>query len=494
MTTRLVNYPNADMRFDSFRTKKTLKGKDFDLPEGMDGLEVRANVATVTVGVKNTNASAKAAGLSLALQDALLKAMVFNQKVGLGKDNAQTHQDRSLFDIRLQQLKQMEFEVIGYGAATGKGLAASIAGGSAVTDLVFTIWVPFHVESVDESPKLFTLGAEQCTTIEMSLALQGDPLKAIDADLEAVSARVSWAPEFSLSPMGESGTRLSKFGVPPIVREYNVSADASATVTIPSHLPVEAFDKAKPLATTDFETVRVSVGGVTLADEVTPAAIEAQFTTQPDTSVYELAVADKVTPLYRSEDRPLDAHPTGALEVTQVQHATGYSLLATFFPQRTWQEVAEEIKQHARLIAAREKLTSLTIHCVSAPAIRGIQVADRFLGIMGWYATRPGDAAYTRMPGVRYTLGAKDVEVYVPEQLYAAQFSVWYTAMKRGNRGMMLTVVQDLARVCPGGAIGPEGFASGATFVTERLTEMFVDTLRQTDPASLEDYSRVTSS
>jgi hypothetical protein len=260
-----------------------------------------------------------------------------------------------------------------------------------------------------------------------------------------------------------------------------------------SHLPIEAWDSARPNSTTLFGGLEVRVGDLLVTEEnATPVDVEARFERMPDTSTEEALVSSYVTTLFRSHDRPLKRHATGELYIKQTTTDQDFDVRALYFPRTTEARVWKMLEAHVATLTKRLGNDSLIVHFVNAASVHDdMPVEDRFLPILGWYACLAGDEQFATLPGLRMKKGDRTPTLHIPELLYGSKFGMWYAALTQSDADTMDVLVRSLARSVPGAVLGPRGWASGESWVVATIKARFRETLAQADESLLARHDQL---
>ncbi|MFY0576958.1 hypothetical protein ACN28S_23895 [Cystobacter fuscus] len=322
-----------------------------------------------------------------------------------------------------------------------------------------------HVEFMDESASLGGMGDSQLRLADLTLKTSADPLKALDADLQCTEVSVEFYPDNTATLPG-----VQRFGHP-VHYETIINSDAQAVET-EEGLVLFVADTARPTATNLFQAIRVSVGGygavpayVVTDDPSTPASVEANFATKPDSGAVEKGVNLAVTPLYRQADMSINKMVPGRVRIHQVVKSTGFNLEYLYIPLQP----TEFYLAAAKALAARLQ-PGESIHLVSAATVEGLQVRDALLPYVGFCAVKVGHELSLRTAGLRCAYGGEP-EVWVPTvRLYrAGQEYGAGAAMSDG--GAMHKAVRSLSDEVPGAVVHPLGYAGASSWVYRTVEE-----------------------
>ncbi|MCE9674083.1 hypothetical protein LY474_40470 [Myxococcus stipitatus] len=395
--------------------------------------------------------AAVATALTMTQRLAVLSLFTFNLKLSLaGEQTMEPWQGTTLDRMRLASLRILELDAEGLDDATG-GLARTYAAGN--NTVSFRVYAPTgHVAKIRESALFTGLSPEQLLDADMSVTRgDADPFRGANASLTLSTVKVTFSP-------GLKKAEARRLGLP--VHERKLTNAESDTVSTPDGLVLDLSQEGALLGTT-LGIVRVTVGGITVADDpATPARIYADYLRRyPGVSQGEKDITTSRTPLYLVSPGPLTRQFAGSVAVKQKERTTEWAARVLYLPLPSHEVVMGMVQAYAaRLEPGR------SVIAVSTAMYEGMQVDDALLPYCGMTLFRDDEEGYGDYPGLYCSAGGTPY-VYVPEQRQRQAALKVADAMRKtpmypaGNKRLVKSVVLDEVRWVPGAITAPGGFA-----------------------------------
>jgi hypothetical protein len=397
--------------------------------------------------------AADADGLAETVQQALLDGV--NVTVKTGKKSGapeRTPIDTETFgDLLHDSWRLLERDAVG-GVGEASGLEAPVVEGENILECT----VPFslaHVEFIREAGQLFGLGAHQL--LDMSLTIKVDPemLKALDAnvmltkvgcDLRVIEAEDSEGDRESL--------------VPEIVE---VKGNSEDSVIGPDGLTLSAEQWLKPLTGTGKSAIQVlahvKVGGRVVAeDPATPTDIQYAYERDPNTATLEASLSTKRTPLYLVADSPIAKIPVGPVEIKMRSHYEDLVVRFLVLPLLAHEEVMGRIARRASMLEDNQEIHAVCTHMVENLAE---QVNHEQQPFVGWTYFTADDPRFHELPGIRCKKGGKPYVRLPLKDLVAGGTA--YRLAQQDSEGAAIGVVARYGKFLPGFIASTKGLIRG---------------------------------